>query len=186
MILHYHHPPFSHLPSGTPSGRSSAYVMGKPEMEVATEKNSRWGKSGAGGATAPVTTFTLRSPKPPGRRTLARGTTASSPAKHGPLLGRPSYVLWYHLVVGAGITPKYRYQNGTPWAWGMLGEGVGMLHLPAVSVDLNVLCNGDWRVTMPGTQSWNELSSSSISSSSPSSLWGKPSFIGNCECIFLR
>lgn len=63
--------------------------------------------------------------------------------------------------------------------WGSwLGGEVGAPHLPTVSVDLKVLCSGDWRVTMPGTQSLSELSSSSVSSSPPFSSQGRPSLRG--------
>ena len=62
---------------------------------------------------------------------------------------------------------------------GWLGGVVGAPHLPTVSVDLKVLCSGDWRVTMPGTQSLSELSSSSVSSSPPFSSQGRPSLRGN-------
>lgn len=56
---------------------------------------------------------------------------------------------------------------------------MGAAHLPTVSVDLKVLWIGDWSVALPGTQSLNELFSSSISSSSLSSSWSKASLRGS-------
>lgn len=75
------------------------------------------------------------------------------------LLVPPGGKKWYHT-----------YEPLDKWdslGLGRLGGEVEALHLPTVSVDLKVLRSGNWRVTMPGTHSLNELPSSSISSSLP-------------------